>query len=767
MIKNLKLVVPIAALAASLSLSAQANTPIDPSMVNQTFNNVTTIHGGNYYNTAGSATTFNGTGNMTLPAGTTIKGFQVDLTGGNYFTNGNGGSFIFNTPGQFAVHGTIDVSATKFGGMGGFVTANVGSFLMGPTGQINATGWNGPGGRVVINANGPIEMQSNNMDTSIITVSGQPLMTADGQMNSAVMIGSIVNLNGIVKADGIAFDGGKIVLTSTAGDVNIGSKGVLSANGGTGSAGVNGGNGGTINITATDGVINNQGTISVNGGDGYSGSNPTSGGTGGTLTLTTITHSTVTDTQTVTETTYTTETRTITNDQGPIGKFIIDSADPDKIDFSNMNVGDSITLKVDGMNSDIHGFGNKLDGTVVSPEIDVKLTRTDSNTVILTATDKNGNTLTFFDSNGDSAGNSVSYNMDNNHDTHFSIQYNATLQMDGQSDQVVSINRDFNMTNPDHKGQANFEFLPQATGSNYVLTSTETVQVPHTVTTVVEVPHTVTNTDTQTVQGQNGSNGVKITPDDNNGHNDGDHNDDGHGDNGGGNNDHGNGGDNNGHNDGDHNNDGHGDNGRGNDGHGNDGGGDDGGNNGGENPPPVNPPSTSPTPTKLNFNTSGLYGLFQQNSGEVTIESGTIAVIALDKPEMFFDPTYKRAGEEILNMAYKQYQQELAMGVSKEEATQTMTDMLLASGVNQTVAMAYSGIGFVPMAAENNFKPLSLDGTEKNTKLIESLSTIANMITPQGVDNKQMRDAAGERLKVSKIRITLPASSFGGYLRRY
>jgi hypothetical protein len=190
---------------------------------------------------------------------------------------------------------------------------------------------------------------------------------------------------------------------------------------------------------------------------------------------------------------------------------------------------------------------------------------------------------------------------------------------------------------------------------------------------------------------------------------------------------------------------------------------------GGENPPPVDPPSPSPTPTasKPNINTSGLYGLFQQNSGEETIEMGTIVVIALDKPEMFFDPTYKRAGEEILNMAYKQYQQELAMGINKEEAIQTMTDMLLASGVNQTVAMAYSGIGFVPMAEQANVKPLALDGTEKNTKLVESLSTIANMITPQGVDDKQLRESAGERLKVRKIRITLPSSNFGSYFRRY
>lgn len=737
MFKNcLKIALP---LAISLNLVANATGPIDSSYVNQTFNNTSTLPNGTFYNTVNNSTTFNSQGDMTLPAGYTLRGLQVYFNNGQYFTSGNGGSFIFNTPGTLNVLGTIDVSASMPGGSGGSIFANVGSMLMGPAGRINAGGMNGFGGTVLVNAAGQIDLQGNDQSQSLITVSGQSL----NSKNAVILMGEMVNINGVIEANGVVVNntgsrGGIVALIAKNGDLNVGSNTKITVNGSDCdiaennflSGGVRAGDGGIITLVTQDGQINidENAIFEMNGGAGQDGINPVNGGKGGFLitrerdvvtVYTTeirtrteieyieqqVEHTVIkyrTEVEEYTEIEYRTETREITENQGPIGEFIIGPADPDATIFNEIPIGQSITFEVEGDSSNIHGFGNTLDGTVISPQINVVVTRTTTDSVTISATDVNGNTITFFDRDGNSLGSSITYNIDNKHSTHFSAKYQAVLQLNGQPDQVVFINRDFNITKPNKDGLANFVFLPQAFGSDYNLTTTEEVQVPYEVTKTreVQVPYEEVITETVLVpvekvityevqvpseevqvnknitRGNNGRDGkfsefsdpncVVCDPDQPPS----------------------------------------------------------------DEPPISEPPSTLNTAEKNNTNYL-LYGLFQK-SGELVIEYGPNAMIAFEDPEMFFDPAYIYVGEEILNLAYQIYEYQLDAGETPNQARQTMIDVLLASGINSMVASGYSGKGAVVLSThKNNIDNLLQKEDMKSKILLDSLSEISSMVVPQ------------------------------------
>lgn len=318
------------ALALTMAMSA-APVLAGPGDVNSV-NDGQNVQHGTYYNTPGQRTVFQnsaGTG-LIVGAGGTVTGLEVGNPANPAGSlTGNGGWLHFNAPGQVVrIDGNVDVSGIMKGGVlgnGGRVTVNsaflyqnghiyangrnagtvqfnVGSMVMGPTARIEATSLTGNGGRVDINATGVVDISPG----ALIDTSGKVI----GSFNSNVITikGGLINLDGILTADGLAGErGGEIMLVSNGNstplnivaaneaealfapgeidflvdndsqliaayenDIHIGSDGRVFANGGDGIDSAtprDGGDGGYIRINAKL-DIHNEGIIQADGGKG-------------------------------------------------------------------------------------------------------------------------------------------------------------------------------------------------------------------------------------------------------------------------------------------------------------------------------------------------------------------------------------------------------------------------------------------------------------------------------------------------------------------
>ncbi len=258
-------------------------------------NNGHDIAGGTYFNTADSKTTFTNSAHtgLYLKAGDTVVGREVDGSG---IETGNGGNLHFDAHGQVVqLDGNLDVSGFlkngtlgdggrvtidagalyqngqifASGANGGVVQLNVNSMTMGPNATIDARGLQGNGGLVGINSAGVVNIPQG----AVIDSSGAVI----GVYNTNVIQikGSIVNLDGVVQANGLnpGDAGGQVAIYATD-SLHIGSNGQVLANGADGFSGdtpTSGGNGGSV-IVSADKHLDNDGLIAANGGNG--GTNP-------------------------------------------------------------------------------------------------------------------------------------------------------------------------------------------------------------------------------------------------------------------------------------------------------------------------------------------------------------------------------------------------------------------------------------------------------------------------------------------------------------
>ncbi len=334
------------ALALSLTISSLPLTALaGPGDVNSV-NDGQVIQNGTYYNTPGNKTTFQNSGGSGLwvKSGTTVRGLESNLSG---TATGNGGWLHFYAPGQ-AVRLDGDVSVSGLlgkGGIhlgnggrvtidsaflyqngnifangvnGGLVQFNVGGAMFGPNARIEAktSAW-GQGGQILVNSPGFVDIQQG----TVFDTSGMVIGTYD--TNIINIEGGLINMEGILRADGVdGSQGGIVRLIATGmsetecvdcalskatgslfsslevqairarqadlisrmdGDVVIGSPeldpatghpvanpsfGLVSANGGDGVTGMeDGGAGGDVVITAQNNVVNG-GVIRANGGNG-------------------------------------------------------------------------------------------------------------------------------------------------------------------------------------------------------------------------------------------------------------------------------------------------------------------------------------------------------------------------------------------------------------------------------------------------------------------------------------------------------------------
>lgn len=215
------------ALPVSLILSITAmSIPVAmaaPGEVNS-INNGRDIAGGNYFNTAGSRTTFqNNNGSLWLRSGSLVRGLESSING---TPTGNGGTLYLRAPGNVVrLDGSIDVSAVRNGAAytgnggklfvdssylfqngnvfanganGGLVQFNVGGFTLGSNARITAQGIGGNGGTVSINSNGTVDIRSG----AVIDTSGKVAGTID--TNVINIEGSAINNQGILRANGLA-----------------------------------------------------------------------------------------------------------------------------------------------------------------------------------------------------------------------------------------------------------------------------------------------------------------------------------------------------------------------------------------------------------------------------------------------------------------------------------------------------------------------------------------------------------------------------------
>lgn len=319
--------------ALSIGISSVPVALAGPGDVNSTNTNAN-VQNGTYYNTSGNATNFVNGKSLTVDGRLRF----LEVNGGG--VTGNGGNANFTAPfinikssgiidaraisGSGGYGGNINFNANMlynagriFSGAGGGIVFNVGSAVFAPGSQVTA-----PGGTVAINSSGPVDIQADSQRAAVIDVSGRQIGTVDsGVIN---IQGSVVNVDGVVRANGLgASDGGTIRIVSTGtggtgdnsgaciancaiskaesqgvidqalaseltsrlsdladnnnGDVVIGATGVVEANGGNATF-FNGaqkaGDGGVIEIAAKrDLVVKNDGfnggLIAANGGDGY------------------------------------------------------------------------------------------------------------------------------------------------------------------------------------------------------------------------------------------------------------------------------------------------------------------------------------------------------------------------------------------------------------------------------------------------------------------------------------------------------------------
>lgn len=280
------------ALAVSLAFSTLPAALAHVGDVNST-NDGPNITGGTYFNTPTSQTTFVNSAHtgLYLKAGDTVTGHEVNpLT---LQETGNGGNLHFSAPGQVVrLDGNIDVSGILKGGAytgnggrvtidsgalyqngqiyangtnGGMVQLNASSMTMGPGARIEARGVDGNGGVIGINSPGAVNIPQG----AVIDSSG----TVIGNYNTNVIqvIGGIVNLDGIIQANGLnpGDAGGKVAIYATD-SLKIGPTGQVLANGADGFSGynpTNGGNGGLVLVSANKN-LDNDGLVAANGGNG-------------------------------------------------------------------------------------------------------------------------------------------------------------------------------------------------------------------------------------------------------------------------------------------------------------------------------------------------------------------------------------------------------------------------------------------------------------------------------------------------------------------
>ncbi len=217
------------ALADSVPVSGPINSTNDGRVV----------QGGQYYNTPDSKTTFvnSGGGGLWIKSGSNVRGLEVNNAGS---LTGNGGFLHFYAPGQVVrVDGGINVNALSRGGTfvgnggkvlvqaaffeqngtitanglnGGFMQFNVGTALFTPNSVTAARGVDGAGGVINILASGAVDIQGEtvvdgeNINTvrALVDASGQVIGTFD---TAVVNIeGSLVNIDGIVRANGLAVE---------------------------------------------------------------------------------------------------------------------------------------------------------------------------------------------------------------------------------------------------------------------------------------------------------------------------------------------------------------------------------------------------------------------------------------------------------------------------------------------------------------------------------------------------------------------------------
>ena len=240
----------VVSLAVSIILSpgfAMAQIPVNS--VN-TINDGRIITGGNYYNTPTGVTSFinSGSGGLWLKSGSTIRGQQVDGLGN---LSPNGGAVHLYAPNQVVridgninVNGAMSVQGAPLGdggsvtidsgylfqngniyangANGGMVQVNVGGMALGQGAQIQVGSvGNGHGGIVAINSSGPVDLRKN----TLIQTTGNGYQGS----NTISIEGSLVNVDGVIKADGttLGSNGGTIRLVASGQSDYQGLKNIL------------------------------------------------------------------------------------------------------------------------------------------------------------------------------------------------------------------------------------------------------------------------------------------------------------------------------------------------------------------------------------------------------------------------------------------------------------------------------------------------------------------------------------------------------------
>lgn len=193
------------------------------------------IQGGTYYNSENGKTTFvnSDSGSLWLKSGTTVRGIQVDETG---HATGHGGNVHLLAPNSvvrvdgdinvnnvmrqdpfFGNGGNVTVDAAFYyqngnifanGYHGGMVLFNVGSASFANTASIQAQGYSAPGS-IRVNASGVVDIGRNAM-MSVESGSGFPT----GNSNLLSIEGSLVNMEGVLRANSQNIDGSTVRLIS-------------------------------------------------------------------------------------------------------------------------------------------------------------------------------------------------------------------------------------------------------------------------------------------------------------------------------------------------------------------------------------------------------------------------------------------------------------------------------------------------------------------------------------------------------------------------
>jgi hypothetical protein len=212
-------------LALSLAVLSSGFVWAEPGGLNS-INTGQNINGGTYFNTPGSRTTFeNPGGGLHLQKGQLVRGLESDAA---RVPTGNGGTLYFRAPGNvIRLDGDIDVSAVKHGKVyvgnggkaffdsaylfqsgniyangynGGLVQMNVGAVTLDGKAKITAQGFGGNGGSINLHVPGAVNLAQGTLLNSSGMVSG----TFDTNVIS--IEGGVVNVNGILRANGLALD---------------------------------------------------------------------------------------------------------------------------------------------------------------------------------------------------------------------------------------------------------------------------------------------------------------------------------------------------------------------------------------------------------------------------------------------------------------------------------------------------------------------------------------------------------------------------------